>query len=64
MNSKIIEINEEQVKEHLEEFVRETVEKTLNAMLDDILSFADIGEFVYQPVKTYSNGMYVRLVGF
>ena len=32
-----------------------------DARLDDILSFADIGEFVYQPVKTYSSGMFVRL---
>ena len=35
--------------------------KQMEEKLPDILEFADIGDFVYQPVKTYSSGMFVRL---
>lgn len=33
----------------------------LDECFEDIVAFADIGEFVEQPVKSYSSGMYVRL---
>ena len=32
-----------------------------DACFDDIAAFADIGEFIERPVKTYSSGMLVRL---
>lgn len=38
-------------------FTREEMEKKV----DDIIQFADIGDHLYQPVKTYSSGMLVRL---
>jgi len=35
--------------------------REMKKRLPQILEFAEIGEYAYQPVKTYSSGMYVRL---
>jgi len=45
MNAAVLGLNKEYVDERF----------------DDIAAFADIGEFIEQPVKTYSSGMMVRL---
>jgi lipopolysaccharide transport system ATP-binding protein len=45
MNAAVLGLNKEEV----------------DARFDDIVAFADIGDFVEQPVKTYSSGMMVRL---
>ncbi|MGC8771613.1 MAG: ABC transporter ATP-binding protein [Brevinematia bacterium] len=39
----------------------EYTKEEMDAKLPEILAFADIGDFVNQPVKTYSSGMFVRL---
>ncbi len=38
-------------------YTKEEIDKKI----EDIIAFADIGDFVYQPVKSYSSGMFVRL---
>lgn len=36
-------------------------DQNINAKLDEIIQFADIGDNIFQPIKNYSSGMSVRL---
>ena len=35
--------------------------KEIQSKLDDIIAFAELGEYINNPVRTYSSGMYMRL---
>lgn len=46
---------------HLQCRLKGYTPQEIDEKLQDILDFADIGDFIYQPVKVYSSGMFVRL---
>jgi ABC-type polysaccharide/polyol phosphate transport system ATPase subunit len=35
--------------------------QAMDRVYDDVVAFAELGEFLHQPVRTYSTGMYMRL---
>ena len=46
---------------YLNAAIRGMTRRQTDAKFDEIVAFADIGDFIDQPIKTYSSGMMVRL---
>lgn len=46
---------------YLNGVMRGITKEVMSKKIDEIVGFADIGEFINQPVKTYSSGMFARL---
>jgi len=46
---------------YLQGTLMEYTHEEMETKIDEILAFADIGDFIHQPVKMYSSGMFARL---